>query len=188
MTNQEEKQIVSLFLNGDKESLMYLYKNLYPRLKKFIKTKISTKEDIEELSQDTFLNFIDALPLFSHKSSLWTFLVSIAKHEVSDYYRKQYAKKTIKSLPLFGNLYERQLDNADQTALQLHQTIELVYSHLKPTHALILRLKYQEQKSIKQIAQILNLSHKATESLLYRARSAFQLIYVELYGKPSFSI
>lgn len=188
MTRQEESQIVSLILAGDTAALNHVYHSLYPNLKKFIAQKVGVRKDVEEISQDTFLSFVDALPLFTLKSSLWTFLVSIAKHEIADYYRKQYAKKTIKAIPLIQSIYDQHLHPSAKTAEQLHLAIEKVFEQLKPSQTRILKLKYQEKKSVKQIATILKLSTKATESKLYRARMAFQDSYKALYGEPQFDV
>ena len=127
--------------------------------------------------QDTLLAFLDALPLFNHQSSVWTFIVGIAKHEVADYYRKRYAKKVIKSMPLLSELYDQQLHSSDETALELRLAIKRVYEQLAPKQKLILQLKYEQGLSITAIARAMGISPKATESLLFRSRLAFQKAY-----------
>ena len=86
-------------LEGDKQALREFYGETRPKLLSWVKQRVRRREDAEEIVQDTYMAFLDSLPLFRGKSSLWTFLVSIAKHEVGDYWRKKYAKKAILTVP-----------------------------------------------------------------------------------------
>lgn len=174
---QDEKLLCQHILAGDEAALRQLYRQITPKLRAFLLVKMESSEDVEELIQDTLLAFLDALPLFNHHSSIWTFIVGITKHEVADYYRKKYAKRVIKSLPLLSDLYDQQLHSSDETAVELRLAIKSVYSCLTPKQQLVLQLKYEQGLSVQEVAKTLGLSAKATESLLFRSRSAFQKAY-----------
>ena len=175
--NQHQSQLCQQILSGDEAALRTLYQVITPKLRSYFLSKLDSTQDAEELMQDTLLAFLDALPLFNHQSSVWTFIVGIAKHEVADYYRKRYAKKVIKSMPLLSELYDQQLHSSDETALELRLAIKRVYEQLAPKQKLILQLKYEQGLSITAIARAMGISPKATESLLFRSRLAFQKAY-----------
>ena len=174
---RQQQHLCQLILSGDEAALRTLYQTITPKLRSYFLSKLDSRQDVEELMQDTLLAFLDALPLFNHQSSVWTFIVGIAKHEVADFYRKRYAKKVIKSLPLLSDLYDQQLHSSEETAIELRLAIKRVYEQLAPKQKLILQLKYEQGLSITAIAQAMGTSPKATESLLFRSRSAFQKAY-----------
>lgn len=173
----EEKKLVDLVLGGDRRAVRRLYELAEVRLKVFFKSKAQSLEDAEELVQDTFLHFLDALPLFRFQSSLTTFLMGIARHELMDYWRKKYAKRAIRVVAdlddMANSIYDRSL-----VSDKLNTALEEAYQQLKPMQVKLLRWKYEEGKSVKQMAGMLGWSLKAVEAQLYRSRKAFQKVYV----------
>lgn len=149
------------------------YRTTRPRLLAWVLSRVKDEHDAEEVVQDAYLAFIDSLPLYQGKSSLSTFLYSIAKHEVADYWRKKYAKKAILTVPFVDQVYTERLYSADLTAAE----IEKVYAQLTAEQRLILVMKYEENKAVSEIAERLKISIKAAESRLFRARNAFKLAF-----------
>lgn len=180
----DEKELVREVLAGDKLALRRMVRELTPKLRRYILSRVSDKRDAEELVQDTLLSLLDALPLFGFKSQLWTFVCSIARHEVTDYWRKKYAKKAIRAVPLIGGLYDRALYSAAETSQDMVVAVEKVYRLLPASARRLLQWKYEEDLSVREIAAKLKVSVKAAESKLYRARMAFQEKYRDLYGEP----
>jgi RNA polymerase sigma factor (sigma-70 family) len=60
---------------------------------------------------------------------------------------------------------------------KIRDRIEFAFKSLPEVYRRILKLHYEEKISVKELAVILNLSFKATESMLYRARQSFKLAY-----------
>ena len=60
----------------------------------YTKNRISNTQDSEELVQDTFLAAFKAKDSFQGKASEKTWLTSILKRKIIDYYRKNSSKKT----------------------------------------------------------------------------------------------
>ena len=177
MSNQiSDSQLLDQLKQGDKRALRRFYQEQAPKLLVWIKSRVKSHEDAQELVHDTFLNLIDSLPLFRGNSSLGTFLVSIAKHEVADYWRKRYAKKAILTVPFMDQVYTERL----YSAKEMERAVEKVYSNLLPEERVILIMKYEENKSVQEIAKTLKLSLKATESRLFRARKKFKTTYATL--------
>jgi RNA polymerase sigma-70 factor, ECF subfamily len=165
--------ILNLLQAGDGEDLHQFYQATHAKLLVWMRKRVGDEADLEELVQDTYLAFVDSLPAFRGGSSLWTFLVSIARHEVADYWRKRYAKKVIKTVPFIEGVYAEKLYSAKETAMALEQA----YAHLLEEERMLLVWKYEEHKPLKEIAALLGVGLRAAESRLFRARKRFQEAY-----------
>jgi RNA polymerase sigma factor (sigma-70 family) len=60
---------------------------------------------------------------------------------------------------------------------RIRDKIEEALQSLPHKYREIIHLFYEEKIPVKEIAKIFNLSFKATESLLFRARQSFRLAY-----------
>jgi len=170
------------------------FKNFYQkykgRLLNFILQRVGKPEDAEEILQDTFLSALDSLPLFRKESSFYTWLCSIAKHEIADFYRKQKIKTIVFShFPQLGKIVSQALSpEAALEGKELEEEIVRCFHSLSEGYSRILRLKYIEGHSYKEIAKKLKESVKTIESRLFRARKAFTKAWEgRAYASKSFS-
>ena len=76
-------------MSQDKLQKELLAKKFRKRLMNFVLTKIDNLEDAEEIVQDTLIGAWDSLPRFRGESELFTFVASITRHEVADFYRRR---------------------------------------------------------------------------------------------------
>lgn len=152
---------------------------LRQKLLKFISQKVADRADAEDIVQETLIAVYDSLPLFKARSSFLTWALGIAKHEIADFYRKKKIKQVVFSrLPFLKELVSEAL--GPELALQELESKKKIVRTLKNLsegYSRILRLKYVEELSMRQIAKELNLTVKAVESKLTRARLAFQKVY-----------
>jgi len=176
-----EKRLIRQILSGEKRAIERFYKKYSPRLLNFINQKINHRADAEEILQDTFVSALDSLPLFSYQSSLYTWLCSIVKHEIADFYRKKKIKTILfPHLPFLEQLAAQALGPEEQLIeAEVKRKIKMVFHKLSEGYRQILRLKYIEGYSVAQIANQLGTSFKAVESKLFRARIAFQKEYAQ---------
>jgi RNA polymerase sigma-70 factor (ECF subfamily) len=173
---EKERVLHKRLLAGHKRAFLRFYRQTYGRLLRWVEQRVREREDAEEIVHDTYLSFLDSLPLYRRESSLSTFLYSIARHEIADYWRKRYAKKMILTVPFADQVYSERLYSASALGV----VIERVLARLSCEQAKILLLKYEEGRSVKEIARELGVSVKAAESRLFRARKAFQLAYAKV--------
>ena len=154
---------------------------LRQRLVRFVATKVNDRADVEDIVQETLISIYDSLVLFKGKSSFFTWACAIAKHEIADFYRKKKIKQVVFSkLPFLEGLVSEALGpELAYQELEAKTKIVNTLKRLSEGYAQILRLKYVEELSMRQIANQLNLTVKAVESRLTRARLAFQKVYVD---------
>lgn len=188
MREMTDEDLVGKLLKGDEKALRTYYILYKSRLSNFISNKISSYEDGEEILQDVFIQSLDALRNFTFKSSLLTFLYSIANHKIIDFYRKRKLKQIVFSklpediTPLVSKLLgpEEQFQSKE-----VKEQIKQSLRRIKPVYSTIIKLKYVEGLSVKQIARKTFMSAKSVESALFRARSAFAKEYKYLYIKTN---
>lgn len=168
-----ERQLVKQLIEGEQAAFRWFYRLTQERLLQWFKARVKNDKDAEELVQDTYMSLVDSLPLYRGEAKVTTFLYSIAKHELYDYWRKKYAKRAITTIPFVDQVYTEKLYSAAQTG----RVITRAYKQLTREQALLLQWKYEEGWSVERIARKLAISVKAAESRLYRARVAFQMVY-----------
>jgi RNA polymerase sigma-70 factor, ECF subfamily len=165
---------------GDRKALLLFYRQISPFLKSYFESRVSDPDDREELIQDTILSILDSLPQFKGKSAFSTWCFSIMRHELIDYYRRKKIKHMLFSrLPFLKTVVDKAL--GPQLKLEekeLKHKIFLTFSEISEGYAEILRLRYIEGLSVSAISQKLNITYKAAESRLSRARLAFQEEFV----------
>lgn len=163
-----------------KKTAQEIYLKYQVRLRKFIAQKIANEQDIEEILQESLIAAVDCLPLYSGKSTLFTWICGIARHEIADYYRKKKIKTFLFShLPWLEELANEAL-GPEQVFMrrELENKVRATLSQLSEGYAEILRLKYYQGLTVAQIAEKLNETTKAIESRLTRARQAFAQVYL----------
>jgi RNA polymerase sigma-70 factor (ECF subfamily) len=150
------------------------------KLKKFIFQRVENPLDGEEILQETLLSAYNCLSLYSSRSSFFTWLCGIAKHEISDFYRKKKIKTILFShLPWLENLASEAL-GPEQLFLkkEFEERVKKTMNSLSEGYREILRLKYYQNLSVKEIAKKFNETVKAVESKLFRARQAFAKAFI----------
>lgn len=173
-----EHELYLDLLQGKRAAFRKFYDATCKTLTCYVASRVGNSHDVDELVQDTYLSFLDSLPLYRGKASLKTFLMSIARHEVADYWRKRYAKKAVQLVPFVDQGYIERVYSKKQLAARVTEA----YARLKDEEVQLLIWKYEEGMSVKEMAQRMGVAVKAVESRLFRARKAFQYAYAELQG------
>lgn len=151
------------------------------QLFRFIAKKVADPADAEDIVQETLIAIYDSLPLFKGKSAFYSWCCGIAKHEIADFYRKKKIKQIVFSrLPWLKDLVSEALGpELEYQEVEAKTKILKTLKNLSEGYARILRLKYIDGRSMRQIAAELNITVKAVESRLTRARLAFQKVYAD---------
>lgn len=174
--SQNESALIQGLRLGQPRAVETWYQLYQVRLTHFIASRISSHQDVQDLVQETFINCLQNLSNFAGHSSLWTWMCSIAKHEVADYYRKLYAKKVLKLLPLSDFLPLPELHSSTELA----EKLDSVWKKIGFYYRELLMQKYLDKLKVEQLASARGKTAKAIESELFRARQAFRQAYQEL--------
>jgi RNA polymerase sigma-70 factor (ECF subfamily) len=155
------------------------YNKYYQSVRGFVAKRIDDEGLAEELTNDILMAAIKSLPNYDNKCSEFSWICSIAKHKIIDYYRKKKIKTVLFSVSeVFEDVADKALSpERESIEAELKGEIKKTLRELKAGYGSLLRLKYVDGMKIRQIAGILKLSVKAVESRLIRAKKQFRLAW-----------
>jgi RNA polymerase sigma-70 factor (ECF subfamily) len=177
-------------LAGDERAFDEMFDTCFPGLYRFALSRLDGNQDAaEEVAQTTLCRAIGKLATYRGEAALFTWLCTFCRHEISAHRHRH----RLQALPLDrlagapearaalggGDAPDRQLERAEAASL-----VARALDRLPPGYADALRWKYLEELPVKEIARRLELSPKAAESLLTRARTAFRVTYATLGAPP----
>jgi RNA polymerase sigma-70 factor (ECF subfamily) len=178
----DDTELIRKILHRDKRALHTLYQTHVPKLTRFVNGKVGNPHDAEEIIQDTLFAFLEALRDFHGSCKISTFLFSIGKHKIIDYYRRKKLRHLVFSqAPHLEELVSPILNPEEELdAVVLKEKLKRAFSLILPRYRLVLELKYIDDRSVLDIARRCVWTLKKTESLLFRARRAFIKTFIAL--------
>jgi len=141
---------------------------------------VQNTEDAEEIAQDVFVSVNQSLKYFQENSEIQTWIYRIAINKSLDFIKAKNRKKRFALISSFfyddGNELKNDSHHFDHPGIMLEQkeAIQNIFQHinsLPEQQRTALILTKIEQRSQKEVAEIMNLSPKAVESLLTRAKT-----------------
>ena len=192
MVNRKDKNkaAAQTVLWGSSSELKAFFDEYFPRLYRFTIVRVSGEHEVaKEIVQNAFSKIVLNIQKFKGEASLFTWMCSICRNEIADFMRKQSRFDAV--IELHGSTAELdsvadswsglETDKPDsvcegeQKVKLIHETLD----RLPAKYGDVLEWKYIEGLPVSEIAERLSLDHSAAQSLLYRARMAFQAIYPE---------
>lgn len=174
MDNEEE--VIRDILNGNVNRYAEIV-NQYQDIVANLCYKLGGPDiDVEELTQQVFVELYSALPRFRYQSKLSTFIYRITLNTVCKEikHRKRFLTGTVDQLPLptpDQPSVEQHIIQQERHR-QLHHAIGL----LKQEQRTALILYTFDQFSYNEIAQVMQCSTSKVESLIFRARKKLKKI------------
>jgi RNA polymerase sigma-70 factor (ECF subfamily) len=135
------------------------------RLYRFLSHKTENVQDAEDLVQDTLIKAYRNIHRYRNSNKFSTWLFTIARRLASSHYRGLRRSQRI------VDLESQSPEPADVMAEQEEQqSLWAAARDLSRSQYQALRLRYAEDMSIKEIAQVLRKTQVSVKVLLYRAR------------------
>ena len=192
---QNEKDILQHIASKNPDRFRLIFRTFDRQIKIYVCRVISTREDAEEVVQNTFMNAFRHLDDYKpERASLLTWLMRIATNEIRMYFRK----KQPSLVSLDEEEEHMQLVSDDEADQILMETTENRITHLQRAirllsadEQLLLQLYYTEQRSLRDIAFIIdtnkplveNYTHRIENQLaqrLHRIRKKLSLIIIKM--------
>ncbi len=177
-----DQELIDKILKRDRRALHLFYRTYTPKLRQYIRYKISSPEDAEEILQDTLFAFLEAIRDFAGNAKLKTYLYAIASHKVIDWYRRKKLRHVVFSaVPQLETIAASILTPEEEfDVIVLREKIHRVLGRLLPMYKKVLLLKYADELTVGDIARRLTISFKSAESQLFRARKAFVELFLSI--------
>lgn len=159
----------------DPEAFQYLFEKYYPLIYNYVLRRTYNKTVAKDVTANTFLKALDHIRSFKWRDVLFaSWLYRIATNEVNQYFRKNkrvvalsddYAA-TLKS-DVASDAAILAAESEAQQALRSQQ-LHLALSSLKVKHQTALTLRYFENLTLKQIAEIMDLPENTVKTHIRR--------------------
>lgn len=165
-SRSSDAELVRLVSEGDEAAFGELLCRYQEGVYSFALRMLGDAAEAEDVAQETFLRLYTASGRYRPEASLKTFLFRIARNLCIDYFRK-------KRPCLMDELPEQGTDQTPLDHLQKaieKQALETAISELPVNQKAALLLRHSGDMTYAGIAETLELSVSAVESLLVRAR------------------
>ena len=189
-----EKLLVKRMLAGEERAFDEFFRELFPRLYRFVATRTGGDGDLaEDIVQAAMSKAVTRLDTWRGDGALFTWLCTFCRHELSAHFRKAGPRREVAldgASEVQGALTElaRQAESPEMAAERDEQqrAIREILDAIPSKYADALEWKYVDGCSVQEIAARLGVSEKAAESVMTRARNAFRDAYEEQeHAEPS---
>ncbi|MFH2001853.1 MAG: sigma-70 family RNA polymerase sigma factor [Planctomycetota bacterium] len=153
---------------GSEASFAELVNRFGPRLFHYFQQKIFSREDCEDLVQDTLVKAYRNIHLYQISRPFGTWIFTIGTRRMVDFFRTQGRKPMTsipQDLPAESNPFDSAVRREKKRNLWAHAR------SLPGRQFEALWLRYAEEMSIKEIAQVLGMSCVHVKVILFRARN-----------------
>lgn len=164
----EDNELVTRALDGDVRSYEELVRR-YERLVGRVLYPYARREtSVEDLVQETFLRAYDRLDTFNPDYRFKTWLLAIANNLGVDTLRRR--REVVEFNP---ETHAETVGGPEVSAIQAERSrmVQQAILTLPETYSVPLILRYTEEMSYAEIADVLNITVQAVKSRLFRARN-----------------
>ncbi len=156
---------------GNQEAFLFVYKNYSSKVYTTAMNYVQNSEDAEEITQDVFLKVHKYASTFKGKSSINTWIYRITVNTALNVIEK---RKRFKLVPFSTNINEPinfEHPGVLEENKEKAKILYLVINQLPDAQKTSFILGFIEEQPRQEIANIMGVSVKAIESLLYRAKA-----------------
>jgi RNA polymerase sigma-70 factor (ECF subfamily) len=192
MTDElEDRRLVKRLLAGDRAAFNAFFDGYFPRLYRFARTRLGGEPDTtKEIVQVTLTKAVRKLATYRGEAALFTWLCTICRHEIAEHHERvardrRYVVLT-EDAPDIRAAVEAiaapESDDPETSFRRLETTrlIQVALDQLPASYGNALEWKYLYGHSVEEIAAKLGVGLEAAQSLLARAKRAFQEVYTAL--------
>lgn len=171
MTNTQSKDYDSLFEE--------IYTNYYGKVLSYLTGKVSDRNVAEDLAGDVFLRCYKNIQKFdASKGSESTWVFTITKNLLKNYYRDRKVTASIDNMEGFDVADEQDVEEEIAQALRLEEIREFLdreIAKLDSVKRQILLMRYYDEMSSNEIAQIMNMTPGNVRVILTRTLNKLRI-------------
>jgi RNA polymerase sigma-70 factor (ECF subfamily) len=158
--------------------LLALYDKALPAVYGYLLSRCGNLALAEDLTAETFLAAVAAVNKGTTHEPNAPWLLGIARHKLVDHWRAQAREQShLRAVAALAGSGPGTEDNDPWDERLDALRAQQVLRALAPQHRAALVLRYLDDLSVPQVAEVLGRTRHATEALIVRARSAFRRAY-----------
>ena len=175
-----DEELVALYVDSQRNAY---FEEIYERYANKVYRKcysfVYNQEKAEDFTHDIFLKLIVKIGTFKESAKFSTWLYSITYNYCMDQIR---VTKKQHEVPLDENYdVEDDPDEGDFASMQ-GNGVRKSLEHIPSDEKALLLMKYQDDFSIKEIADTLNISESAVKMRLLRSKEKLRKVYLENFA------
>jgi RNA polymerase sigma-70 factor (ECF subfamily) len=160
----------------DEASFRVWYDAALPRVYRYLVARCAGDIALaEELTQQAFVEAIRHRDRFDGRADVVTWLCAIGRNRLVDHFRRQ--GRDLRREERLVSATDPRARGSTWDRLEVRDAVEGALNQLPPDQRLALLFQHLDGLSVREIAQVIGRSEKATESLLARARTRFRRAY-----------
>lgn len=168
---------------ADERAFRTWYDGAFPVVYSFVFARLGGDADMAiEITQEAFVDGVRNRGRFDGSSEPVTWLCGIARHKVSDHFRRlgRERRRRLKLIRAEGVVDQGHSDEVDD-----QQAVLGAIRSLPADHRAVLTMHYLDDMPVREIADALERSVSSVESLLARARQNFRRAYPPVSGETT---
>jgi len=170
---EDESKLVKRAVSGEAEAFGILYDRHHAQIFRFVYLKVQSREEAEDLTHQAFLHAWQHIKTYSQRGTpISSWFYRIARNKVIDHYRTRKPSVELEDAP------ELQAPGAsNQELLDMKFSSEKItkaIAALKPEYQDVIIMRFIEELSPKETAQVLGRSSGAVRLLQHRAVKALK--------------
>ena len=171
---QSGEECYRRFLDGDKSGFDELMDIYHDSLIRFVQRYVKSEADAEDIAADTFLELLIHPKRYSFKSSMKTYIFSVAHNKSVNFLRKngRIADFDIEAL---ADMSISDIGGADEIEKsEMQMTVQKALGKINGEYAEVLYLIYFEGLGTDDAARVMKKNKKQISNLIYRAKAAMK--------------
>ena len=181
-------------MSDSRDSIEILFQQHHPALKSYLYRMTASEETADDLASETFVRVINHFDSFEGRSSIKTWIFSIATNLARDHFRAQrrwvvdaqdQAKRSSSARVLLEDIHDHQQANPE-VRFELVEHVDFCFTCMMKTLPLeehvALMLSHIYDFQVNEIAQIIDKSEAVVKHLLHQARSTLRTIFEQRYA------
>ncbi|MEM7031302.1 MAG: RNA polymerase sigma factor [Chloroflexota bacterium] len=164
-----DEALIEKVQHDAKNSLAFaeLYRRYRKDVYRFLLTRLSTNEDAQDVTSQTFITALETITKFGGRSSFKTWLLGIARNLAADHLRRQ--RPTAQLSEIEGLRHTTpSLDETVAQSIQLDKVVQTMRI-LSPDRAKALTLHSFKGLTVAQVANVMEKKEPAVRMLIHRA-------------------
>lgn len=171
MSSEDPAVLISRIADGDDEAFATLYRDLEPRVYRFILSKLNDSFEAADILNEVFLEIWRSAGKFEGRSKPTTWIFGIAYNKVMDRFRKTRPEDLTDPAML-----EQTDESPDQaavlSALEEGEHLRACLDKLKPAQRSVMELAFFEDLPYREIAEIVDCPEGTVKTRIFHAKEA----------------
>ena len=161
MDDLTDETLMTMYQNGNEHAFRKLYGRHSPKIYSFLKKRVQTEEQVQEIYQDVFIKIHSSKHLYNKTLPLLPWLFTITRSVMIDFFRKN--KNTRKIMDTF-DLNSLPAPTEDVLA----GSTQLLTDQLPPSQRIAVQMRYIDDSTFEEIAERLKTTPTNVRQIISR--------------------